>query len=242
MKVYQGPYPNNWWTTRNWRESVIARRHGKEWGWEVEEEDYDWVDRAVKRFADFWQDVLNLTVNKIIRHKKRKIKVRIDRWDTWGMDTTLAHIILPMLKQLKATKHGSQWVDDEDVPHMVKKKKTKAADVSPRNIRALDMGDEDKASDVHERWDWVLNEMIWAFEQILADDEGRSNYYDPYEPGEKPERVSWKDSKTGERHYLLTEEESRKMGKYNLEKAKAYHKRVQNGTILFGKYFRGLWD
>ena len=33
--------------------------------------------------------------------KQRKIKVRIDPYDTWSMDDTLAHIILPMLKQLQ---------------------------------------------------------------------------------------------------------------------------------------------
>ena len=32
------------------------------------------------------------------------------------MDHTLANIILPMLKQLQATKHGSPMVDIEDVP------------------------------------------------------------------------------------------------------------------------------
>ena len=49
----------------------------------------------------------------------RKIKVHIDKYDTWSMNNTLAHIILPMLKQLRDTKHGSQFVDDEDVPaHM----------------------------------------------------------------------------------------------------------------------------
>ena len=37
---------------------------------------------------------------------EQRVSVKIDSWDTWNMDTTLAHIILPMLKQLKATKHG----------------------------------------------------------------------------------------------------------------------------------------
>jgi hypothetical protein len=37
---------------------------------------------------------------------QQSIKVKIDKWDTWSMDHTLAHIILPMLKQLKATNHG----------------------------------------------------------------------------------------------------------------------------------------
>jgi hypothetical protein len=48
--------------------------------------------------------------------RKRKMKIRIDHYDTWSMDSTLATIILPMLKQLKATKHGSGYVELEDVP------------------------------------------------------------------------------------------------------------------------------
>ena len=37
---------------------------------------------------------------------KQKISVRIDKHDTWSMDHTLAHIILPMLVQLKENNHG----------------------------------------------------------------------------------------------------------------------------------------
>ena len=49
-------------------------------------------------------------------NKEQKVNVQIDKWDTWNMDATLAHIIVPMLKQLKATKHGAPYVADEDVP------------------------------------------------------------------------------------------------------------------------------
>ncbi|OUW76119.1 MAG: hypothetical protein CBD74_13380 [Saprospirales bacterium TMED214] len=50
---------------------------------------------------------------------KQSIKINIDTWDTWNMDETLAHIILPMLKQLKKSKHSypseleneAQWDD-----------------------------------------------------------------------------------------------------------------------------------
>ena len=38
--------------------------------------------------------------------REQKVKVRIDKWDTWSMDSTLAHIVLPMLQQLKKTQHG----------------------------------------------------------------------------------------------------------------------------------------
>jgi len=37
---------------------------------------------------------------------KDETVVHIDPWDTWSMDTTLARIIVPMLKQLKETQHG----------------------------------------------------------------------------------------------------------------------------------------
>ena len=37
---------------------------------------------------------------------EQHVDVQIDPWDTWNMDVTLAHIVVPMLKQLKKTKHG----------------------------------------------------------------------------------------------------------------------------------------
>lgn len=37
---------------------------------------------------------------------EQKISVKIDSWDTWSMDETLAHIVLPMLEQLKEKTHG----------------------------------------------------------------------------------------------------------------------------------------
>ena len=42
--------------------------------------------------------------------------VKIDYWDSWSCDHTMSPIILPLLKQLKATKHGYGFIEDEDVP------------------------------------------------------------------------------------------------------------------------------
>jgi len=99
--------------------------------------------------------------------RTQKVKVRIDRWDTWSMDHTLAPIILPMLKQLKETKHGAPNVDMEDVPKELRATKAqlnkyaKGGDVDPKHF---------------ERWDWVMDEMIHAFEQKNKDD-WQSYYY-----------------------------------------------------------------
>ena len=235
MKVYIGDYPNNHWSCDHFFESIIARRHGKEFGFEVDVKDYDRVDHFLDKLSVFWQGVLNATINKLLRNRKRKISVHIDPHDTWGMDTTLAHIILPMLKQLKTTKHGSPWVDDEDVPHLIKKKK--------RGKKKSDE-EEDQHADAHERWDWVMDEMIWTFEQIVDPDEGRNNYYIPYEAGEEIDRAPFcfTNAETDETIYLWTEEEEREMGRYDPDLHKKYQERVNRGLRLFGKYYQGLWD
>jgi len=91
--------------------------------------------------------------------KNRVVKVEVEPHDTWDMDQTLAHIIHPMLVQLKETKHGAPMVDEGDVP--------------------LDMGMSEEAKakwdglgevdgQFHARWDWILDEMIWAFQEKIT--------------------------------------------------------------------------
>lgn len=93
----------------------------------------------------------------------QKVEVQIDPWDTWSMDYTLAYIVLPMLKQLKETKHGAPNVDNEDVPE---------------ELRMPDGWYEEKYSrdgeiDPHffDRWNWVLDEMIYAFDSKINKEE-----------------------------------------------------------------------
>lgn len=84
--------------------------------------------------------------------KNRKIEVRIDAYDVWNMDHTLALIILPMLKQLKESKMGAPFVDDEDVPEELK-----TTTASPKE------NEWDTDENWFKRWDFVLDEMIFAF-------------------------------------------------------------------------------
>lgn len=239
MRVNIGPYPNNHWTTSRLEIRWYQWRYNKFY---LSVEEHDSWDRAFEGFCSAWQWVLNHTVNPLVRNRERRIEVRIDPHDTWSMDTTLGYIILPMLKQLRATKHGSPWVEDVDVPHLVKNKKTKKAKKSSPNVRAVNTDEEDQHSGVHERWNWVLDEMIWAFEQVIADDGGRTNYYVPYGTNEKVDHGYFENSATGEKVYLVTEEEARKMGRYDKELHKTYQERVNRGLTLFGKYYQNLWD
>jgi hypothetical protein len=164
MKVYIGPY-KNWIGPYQIADKIFfwVERHGifpdddprwQRWDYKAAEKLGDWL-------AESW---VNKFCNWIHSKHERNVKVRIDHYDTWSMDHTLSHIIHPMLVQLKATKHGSNWVDDEDVPEHL------------RSTAAPPLTEEENryhASDalMHDRWDWILDELIWTFYAIKEDDE-----------------------------------------------------------------------
>ena len=141
--------------------------------------------------------------------------VRLDYWDTWSFDHTLADIILPGLKQLKATKHGAPFTEDDDVPEYL------------RSHMAQSKENEWDTDSLHfMRWDWILAEMIWAFEQKV-DDDADSKFFDhsECEPGRKP----W-------------DSEEYKKIKYDQAGHQKWQERKANGFRLFGRYFEALWD
>lgn len=86
----------------------------------------------------------------------REVDVQIDDYDVWNMDHTLSLIIYPMLLKLKETKQGAPHVEDDDVPEDLR------STVEP--IVNSDTGDTD--NNYFRRWDYVLDEMIFAFECI----------------------------------------------------------------------------
>lgn len=162
-------------------------------------------------------------------NREQKIKVRIDRQDTWNMCTTLAHIVLPMLKQLKETKMGSPWVADEDVPDEL------------RSTSAPPKDNEYDTDDNHfKRWDWVLDEMIFAFQSVI-DDSWKDHFYDDnsdYEYWEKA--IEWDEDGNPTLYQLISD--SNNSLNFNKEGYEAYEKRIHQGFVLFGKYYQNLWD
>jgi len=180
-----------------------------------------WADRAHKfgTWLSENKDGSDSTLLKICQwiesKRRRQVYVRIDKYDTWSMDHTLAYIILPMLKQLQATKHGSPNVDDLDVPEPMRSTAPGARD------RCEEPWDLDEH--FHERWEYVLGEMIWAFEQ--QDNDGDSQFYD------HGEKIAGEDFM-----------ESVKRMKVDEVGLKAWQARKANGFRLFGKYYEALWD
>lgn len=100
----------------------------------------------------------------------RKIKIKLHPYDTWNMDSTLAMIIVPMLKQLKATSHSLGSIHPDDCPPELR-------------------GNFDP--DVHdtwyskERWEWFMDELIWTFTQLDPRTDGEAQFFDHSEVDHK---------------------------------------------------------
>lgn len=221
MKVNFGPFINRW-TTYQYHRKWLEWRYGEDKGYTFKEENYDRWDRGLEKFLDGWQIVLNATVNKIKDRQKRKMNIRVDYYDVWGADHTLAKIIHPVLVKLQEVKHGSPHVDDEDVPEHLR------STAAPPKENEWETDDN-----LHLRWEWVLAEMIWAFE-ALGNDEFEDQFYSG--------KSDWDFVKIEGSTYYTMEHGPKHTFKVDEEGMKAAYARIANGTRLFGKYYRGLWD
>ena len=153
--------------------------------------------------------------------RKRRVDIHIDRWDTWSMDHTLAEIVLPMLRQLKATKHGSPLVADDDVPEHLR-----STAAPPRE------NEWDIDAFHHDRWDWVMSEMIFAFDSKVND-----GWEEQFHSG----HTDWQSVKRKDGMYEMVDGPDH-TAKFDADGYAAYQARITNGFRLFGKYYEGLWD
>jgi hypothetical protein len=145
---------------------------------------------------------------------ERKISVKIDKWDSWNADHSLALIAAPLLVQLKETKHGSPKVSDEDVPEHLR------STAAPAKVNEWDTDDN-----WHPRWDYVMGEMIYAMQEIANHNKG--------------EEIFWDHSEVDETQDIMDQVHAMKLDRVGLE---VYQQRIQKGCELFGKYFQALWD
>lgn len=143
---------------------------------------------------------------------ERKVDIRIDPYDTWSLDHTLALIIFPALLQLKQTKQG--------VPGEFLTSVGNSAD----DNYCFDFIAEDSA-DVFDqdcnKWNDVLDKMIWSFSQLSIFE----NYDDKYFEG-----------------YFGVNRYDKHPRYYDANGNSCHDERIQEGLDLFGKHFRSLWD
>ncbi len=188
MKIKIGNYPNR--LTCNIHTRHMRKKYGFDWPSNQSHE-----DSVLESIEDGVQSVYNMFNWLWLDRRTQKIKVRIDKWDTWSMDSTLAHVIHPMLVQLKATNHG--------YPSGLTEKK----------------------------WDDIMDEMIWAFEQKLRDN-WEGDYYEYRELGLEEDKDP--DNQISLSGIKLVWEDP--------EGRAAHQKRMTKGFKLFGKYYENLWD
>lgn len=94
MKIYISNYRYHWISPFKIAEKLCFWR------------DIEYDEKWVRRLNTLLYPVMSKVRDFLDTIHPRVEYIKIDKYDTWGMDTTLALIIVPMLKQLKATKHG----------------------------------------------------------------------------------------------------------------------------------------
>jgi hypothetical protein len=205
MKVYLGPY-KNYFGPYQLAEALCF------WAKPIKD-DYrlkqkpEWVSNFGHYLSQTWiGDFLAWVDSK----RTRTTLVKIDNYDVWGMDTTLALIILPMLKKLKETKHGVPYVNSEHLPSEL----------------VFTLGDNEILTfeQMELQWNWVLDEMIWAFEQIQPDADWELLYQQPTG-----------NTITSPIFNGLPET------KFDLVGYQLHADRMKRGFALFGQYFQALW-
>ena len=228
MKINIGPYKSDIIPVYSWEKRYEFWRRPETCF--LPEEEYTKFDKFVFGFFDKLSDLVR-PLNRWSNSRKRRVKVHIDYYDVWSADHTLAMIIHPVLVKLKETKHGSPVVEDEDLPEEL------------QYLQAPKRKDEHWSvdDDIHKKWEWVLNEMIWAFSQHGLEDDSDQFYHN------------------SDQLHMITEDALDMKGckelKFNYQKdpnkpaywrddegLKKHAERKENGRRLFAKYYEALWD
>jgi hypothetical protein len=211
MKVKIGPYLN-WWGPYQIANLLFGNPDKNRWGPEHEP---GWRERWADRLGDWLAKTWVADVCQWVHDRRqRQVYVHIDNYDVWNMDDTLRLIIAPMFVKLKQVKHGSGYIDDEDVPDELKSTAPGARD---------GCADWDSDHNLHKRYDWLLDEMIWAF---TTDHEAAKEPYYNWSAVNKSDSI----------------DKQVKSLKVDREAVKAYDARLQKAYCLFGKYYQTFWD
>ncbi len=164
----------------------------------------------------------------------RKIDVQIDRFDTYSLDHSLAHIILPALIQLKHTKMGvpaefaevgGAGYDSQDSFDFYKETHNEAFDIACK------------------RWEEILDKMIWSFNQLVFDDwEKQYHHGTPEFDWIKTDQqiTNPVNNKVEDTFQMVDKNPDDHWTDY--EGMRIHEERIQEGLELFGKYYRHLWD
>ena len=163
--------------------------------------DYETADKIASKFH---APLLDHIINKPFEIFNEDVII-IDYYDTWNCDSTLSKLIVPLIKHFRSTLNGCPCaLDLSDVPLEVRLIKSDS-DI-PDNMPA---------------WEWILDEIIWSFEQ--TDSDWDDQFFTPNPP-------------------IDTEYGPGTSYNFDREGYEKYQKRIQKGHILLGKYLQSIWN
>jgi hypothetical protein len=146
----------------------------------------------------------------------RRVSVEVEQHDTFSIDSTLSYIVLPLLIQLRQTKMGvpaefAEVGGEDYIPQLCFDFYTETQE------DAFKLGTE--------RWNLILDKMIWSWQQLALEDYENQYYHGTLgwidiNKNTKIDKDFWVD-------YIGLE---------------LHNERIQEGLELFGKYMRHLWD
>jgi hypothetical protein len=145
---------------------------------------------------------------------KLSTRVEIHDSDIDNADYVLAIIAAPLLEKLRQNKKGSGSIDDIDVPENLR------STSAPESKNDYDIDEN-----YHLRWDYALNEMIFAMREIANERKTMDIFFDH-------SKVDENSSFTEQINAVICD-------RIGLD---AYDQRIQKGCQLFGKYFQSLWS
>lgn len=127
---------------------------------------YIWISEDTRyKVGTFLHNTkLNTFCEWLDTKRKRKVKAKIEPYDVWNADSTMAYVIYHILiKFQEENKCSYAVVKDEDIPEFKK--------VFNRDFFLSDEEFE-KA-----KWGYVIDECIWTFEQLLPETDWEANYH-----------------------------------------------------------------
>jgi hypothetical protein len=165
----------------------------------------------------------------IYNKRKRRIKIKIDKYDIWNLFETLSIIILPCLKEFRKNLHGAPGCLDSF---------NQSSEVSRQICFDFYKEDDELAwKSGHNEWGIILDKMIWSFEQLQLD------WEDQFGSGEVDMKsVPIVDEATGE---VKLYEMIRGPNDTYIFDSVGYNLhllRIKDGLNLFSKYYMSLWD
>jgi len=232
MIVYQSDYRNHWISPYTILKTVCF--------WEKDEDVFYNFEEKPNAPYYKWVNILTpicVAIQKVLDVIHPKIDyVKIHGYDTWSFDHSLAKIVLPALKKLKEQKHGSPYVDLDLVPEELRYTYTEDYD----HQYCFDFYHEDKAdtySMIEKRWDYVLDEMIFAFEHLLDD-----SWEEEFMSG-TIDKISVPCAWDENGKPTMFELKSGPNDTFNWDYAgmQKVYDRMDNGFKLFGIHYRNLW-